>query len=228
MRYRLITMLTLTAVLAVGAFGVASASATEPDFVPASGKFPVKFTLSGGGGLWRTAHAAIECESFSGEGEITGEKAVRKVVFVRHKCFVTVAGIKVECSNNSEQTLITSELLKGEPGYITPGVKGLEAVGLKLEGETGSVFAKFSCKRGGVEEKWTISSPLVGIATPINTLNNKFKLIYQTTGAVETPNTFEGATKQQLSSSLNGEPFELFGVEQEPTLTTAENVTLKG
>jgi hypothetical protein len=132
------------AVSAMWAVAAASASAAAPEFAPESGTFPINFTsTSGASTLETTGGETVTCESSTGEGSITGEKA-SKVKFHFKGCTSTFFGLPVSCkSSGAEAKEIVTKELSGELG-ISSADKTKVVNDLKGEGE-GQVVAEFEC-----------------------------------------------------------------------------------
>jgi hypothetical protein len=127
----LLTVLTTAmalALLALGAFGSASASAAPPEISPApTGSESVSFSGSAGETDFNNGLQIVKCATSSMSGEFTTSQEVKaKISFQK-------------CEALSGTGLEQTELLKGKLGYIN---KATKEAGLLLEPASGEVFAK--------------------------------------------------------------------------------------
>ncbi len=167
--------LALVAAFALGAVAASGASAAEPEILSCqkvaagTGAFEdakcsklggtkefelkelvkKKFTSTSGAGELKAAGQTVKCAADTNTGEISGTKAVVKVVVKFTKCKLGAAECK-SAGANPEEIVTTS--LKGRLGYLEKAKSG--KVGLELEPEVaGGPFATFKC--GLVETKVT-------------------------------------------------------------------------
>jgi hypothetical protein len=219
------------ALSAVFVFGVVvtSASASQPKFEYESGQFPVSFAGSGGAGKLETVAEGtkvrkVNCNSNTSTGELSSATTVSNIVVKFKECTTTgPIGEKMSCGE------IVTTKLKGKLYYLTAGSS---EVGVDLEPESGTEFAKFVCKNIFVTETLTVTGSVVGKLTPVNTLANKFTLTFSQKAGHQEPEGYLAAvgcafTKDVLSTTGSGS--DVFGpiqsgVEGVETITTAENV----
>jgi hypothetical protein len=162
-RLRFIT-LALVAAFAISAVAAGAAAAEKPEWrkggVTLTGK--VKFTAkSGAGVLETTSGTKVECLKDEATGEIEGPNKAVNVVVKYTGC--TAGGFP--CNKVEE---IKTEKTKGTLVYLKAAKK--TPVGLLLEPETGTVFAKFEC----IFTKHTVEGSVICEAKPLN--------VQQTTG----------------------------------------------
>ena len=112
------------AVFAVSAVAASAASAAAPEFKPAKGTFPVKFTSTSGTSTLRGTGVAIVCTSDSNEGQITTAKTVTKLVVK------SGTSCKVHSKGNvNEEEIVTNEL----EGKLSPVAKAEAASEVGLD-----------------------------------------------------------------------------------------------
>lgn len=192
------TVLAAIAVLALGAFASASASAALPEFVPANGKFPVKFT-AGGTEMWlESSNHRITCTSEATIGEITGPKTVKATVYYK-SCMETP--FKQACWNGeSSAKQITTAPLVGRIGYIN---KTTKQVGLQLEGEKHKEFEdpRWDAFQCGGETHISVNGEPIAPLSPVNSQLTSFSFpAHQKNGSQEI---------KKLEGGLEGYPYQL-------------------
>jgi hypothetical protein len=117
------------AVFAVSAVAASAASAAAPEFKPAKGTFPVKFTSTSGTSTLRGTGVAIVCTSDSNEGQITTAKTVTKLVVKFFGC-KSGTSCKVHSKGNvNEEEIVTNEL----EGKLSPVAKAEAASEVGLD-----------------------------------------------------------------------------------------------
>jgi hypothetical protein len=182
--------LVLVAVFAIGAITVASASAALPEFA----KTAVKFKTKGGTGELKAGTQIVQCASSeSKEAEVTGVKAVAKVVVKFKGCEKAGAG---ECkSTGAAAKEIVTTALSGEIGYLNATEK---TVGSSLKPTVGTEFVKFKC---GSELETTVTGCVMAHLTgTFNAEVEQYKLAYREVAGKQEFRGFEGATNCELTA----------------------------
>jgi hypothetical protein len=160
--------------LAINLVAVTAASAAEPEFKPGTLN---RFTgESGTGALETSGTKAVNCQTDTSVGEVTGPKTVGSVVVTFHNCSSTEnEGCTVK-STGSTLGLIVTKVLKGELGTTKEAKSG---VGLLLQPETGTEFVSLEGTCLTVSPAPVVGS-LAGEVTPVSngeTLDGKLVFI---------------------------------------------------
>jgi hypothetical protein len=203
MRRRLIGFV-LTAMIAASIVAASPASASVPEFKPASGHITGK---GGAGKLENTSGTTVECASNTSNSEITGRDTVGHVVVKYSGCKVK-AGCPVKSPGQTETNKIVINTTKGLLGTIKTGT----GVGVLFEPESGKTFVTLEAPSGcfliGTTEE--VNGSLIGEATPAN--NGKSsktgKLVFSGTGgkpAITEIALLGKATKAKLEAPFGTE-----------------------
>lgn len=157
----------LVAALAVSVVAVASASAlTTPEFwqagKPIAEGAKIKFTGTSGKTTIKTAKQAIECQTATGAGEISGPTLVTHATLKLTKCKSGAVACKSTKPLGEAEEIVTKSS-KGSLVYLK-AAKGLPA-GLHLEPEEQPV-TEFEC--GGLV-KGALKNSLICEVAPVNT-----------------------------------------------------------
>lgn len=179
------------AVCALGAFGVASASAL-PLFVSKSGIYPQGGTFSGGEAkLNTTSGHEVKCTSVL--GNYTEGLRLFTVESLYHKCTTTLFFSSAECNSPGEPKGLVLETQHAWLGYLT-NATGEKMVGLLTQPESGSVASLFECTANAFEHAHIeILGEAVGAipAAEINKLQKSFKIEFvQSSGGKQAPQNF--------------------------------------
>jgi hypothetical protein len=207
------TLGVLVAVVALGAFASASASAALPEF---RGSFPVAFTgTSNAVGFQEKAYGSYVCSRSSITGEIVGPKEVSNVVV---KFIEGCAGF---CKQSVHSGFWETKELKGRIGYLS---KKEHTVGLLLE-PVAEPIAK--CERN--TGNWKIQGSVIGRLGLVNVKRTSYKLEYGQTGGVQAVKSFEGEEATHTLQTLieGGNPLETgMEVHEGMSLTMAKEVEI--
>ena len=188
----------LTALCGLCALGGAtSASAANPEFLPASGTF---LSTSGVGQLQTSGGTKVGCTSDKDKGLISGPESVDNVLVTFHGC---KTGIFTCTSGTEPSGLITTKELSGLLGWIN---KSALTVGLDLAPTSGTEFVEFNC--AGELVKVKVRGSVIGKVTPLNTKTTSGLLTYKQSGGVQELTKFEGGAVDLLETSKNGGAFE--------------------
>ncbi len=169
-------MMVLVGVLALSGVGVASASATQPEFVNELGKEPVLKGLAIGGGqaTFTSAGSEWKCgSSESKEGKITGSHSAA-ALFILKRCSL---GNGAVCTSAGEPAgTIATKLLTGAL-YEGEGAKFVGAFWEPEGGKHTGLIAEFKCEFETL--KWT--GCVAGQVTPINKfVSSSSSFVFQT------------------------------------------------
>jgi hypothetical protein len=217
--------LCLVAVLAFATVGVASASATLPEFSKSGVKFKA---TSGAGKLLTEAGHEVSCSSDEvkeTEGEVTGAKTTKATV--RFKGCKALGLFSCQTSGAA-----SGEIISETVGLLVYTNSSKKEVAELLSPKSGTVFAKFSCE--GLETI-TVEGNVLGAATPVNTKSKSGKLVFTQSGGKQSPSEYEetaGGTKKKASLKSTGTGFEGFGPEgsgitSEDAVTFASELEIK-
>jgi hypothetical protein len=162
----------------------------------AKAKFTAKSglsTLAGAGG------AAVACNSSSVSGEYTGAKTVAATV--TFKGCKTVAGKAVCQSNGAAAGEMVASGLTGGLGFIedeqtTSGL--LVSVGVDLG--NGSTLLSAQCD--GVGEALVVKGSVIAPIAKIDAMSKTFTLTYAASAGKQSPEQFEGGSKDTLTATL--------------------------
>jgi hypothetical protein len=183
-----IIITTITTVVALSALAAGMATAAKPEFLPANGKFPVKFTSHSGPGSLKNGALAIECKSETDKGEITGTKTVTDTIDFE-KC--DALGLAMHSLGDSGETILTT--VTGELCYINEAKK---EVGLLL-----TPTAKVHIEVPAAGELILLLGSVTGALTPINVSTLEFRLLFKEVGGAQ--NLGCGEKVEALDSGVN-------------------------
>jgi hypothetical protein len=195
------------------------------EFEPAggTGKFPVKFSDTSQGAPIITASGKgfePSCGKETIVGQVANATTINKVVITLTECQLR----GVACGNVGTSTIETVPL-KGMLGYLN---RTTEEVGLKLQPESGTLWAEFICHTVG-GEKVEIEGSLIGYLNPhFNEKRSSLQPYYGASVGKQEIVGFEGgATGQQLHVNWPY-GYETLGFEKEDSLQFAagEQVTI--
>jgi hypothetical protein len=168
-------LLALVAVLAMSAVTAAAASATTPEFKPAT-----KQAFTGTGGaltMENSTGTSLACSKYTSAGEITGASAVGGLVFTLTGCKaekgVESCPLRSVGAKNSGE--IVTDALKGELGTVSTKEASTGA-GLLLEPASGKALAtieKNTCTYQGA-----IEGSVAAEVTPIKTSAKTLTLVF--------------------------------------------------
>ncbi len=186
----------------------------------AKAKFTAKSglsTLEGAGG------AAVACKSSSVAGEYTGPKTVSGSV--TFKGCKTVAGKEACQSNGAAAGEMVADGLTGGLGFIqdeqtTSGL--LVSVGVDLS--NGSTLLSAQC--GGVKETLVVNGSVIASVAKIDAMSKTFTLTYAASAGKQSPEQFEGGSKDTLTATL-GSGAEQAGLLATEKITNEESLEIK-
>jgi hypothetical protein len=222
------TLSVTAVVLAALAFAVlpGTALAGEPRIDPASGKFPLAFSMAGGHAEFRaTGEPAITCTSSSGSGQYTTATTFT-IHIVWHSCSTSFFGFPVACNSAGQPSGTTTvHIAVSHNVYLTdaktnPGVLMTPPTGGVYTTITCGGFASIEVKGNGIIGE--MSAPKCGATSKTATVS------FAATGASQ---TFKRVTATGTEYSLtattesNGSTTTAADV-GEGTITFAENATL--
>jgi hypothetical protein len=207
----------LMAILALSAVASATASATLPEFSPASG-VTLKGKAVGNAILETKSGTKVKCTGGSSGGEVTAEKTVSKVKIIFTGC--ESSGFKCKTPGAASGELVTEELT-GTLGYIS---KAGKEVGILFKPTSGTKFIEFECVGGIV--KTQVTGSVICPIKPVNTKTTKFTLLCKQTKGVQSPLKFEGLAEESLKTSINGGTPEQSGEEAEASIETSKEMTI--
>jgi hypothetical protein len=167
MRHTIKTLsVALAAVFVFGAIAAAGASASQPKAELESGAFPITFTGSGGTGVLEVLpepKRKVTCTSNTSSGNIASSTTITGAKVIFKGCTAEGPFGNVSCNTSGANSgEIKSTTLKGKLVYL---IAGSARVGMDLEPETGTEFAKFVC--GGVQEL-IVTGSVIGELTKVN------------------------------------------------------------
>lgn len=178
------------AVLALGVFGVSSASAL-PLFVSKSGKYPIHSTIHGGEGHLQTASGhEVTCSLVSGLALLGLRLSLLLLEF--HKCSTTILFSKPECNSAGAPKGLIITHNHAWLGYLT-NAAGEKMVGMLAQPEAGGIDAEFECVANSFEHvKSTVLGEVVGAipASEVNKSLSKFTTHFESTGGKQSVQTF--------------------------------------
>lgn len=204
----------------------AMASAGEPQVDPASGKFPLTFTSTGGFSELRAANEPeIKCESNSGSGKYT-TSTTGEFSLTFKGCTTSFFGFPVSCNTAGKAGEIVTNTSVFHNTYLTDAKT---TPGILVTSPTSGVFATIICGSfATIEVKGNgilghLESPKCGEKKKTATLN------FAATGSSQNFKkvTATGTTEYSLKSKTEGGSTEAAAAEQaEGTVTYAEEATL--
>lgn len=228
--------LAIVAVCLLGAVAAASASASQPKFEPESAKFPITFSAAGGASKLETVGGTdVSCTANSVTGgEITSEKAVKKIVITYTGCTAFFGFATCTTSGKTSGTIVTNAL-EGELVYIGASKNEAGIAFWPTAGKAkGTAFATFGCAGTTISVKnGTANGGVVCKITPLNTFTTTSTLACSQTKGVQNPASYWNPSgcaevKDFLESEGTGgfSPFALqqSGVQGSATVTTAAKV----
>jgi hypothetical protein len=236
----------LIAALAVSGVGVSAASAALPEFGTSSFPVAYAFTSSQATKFEVTAVGSyITCTGVSAEGRITGAKALTANFDLTNCTYEFGSGGENGCtSKGANLREIRSESLKGSLVYIAKASKEVGIVFNPYEKakEIGKelpppppTFATFVCGEGrSIKYTMTLRNGVIVPVTSLNTLTKSYKLKFAVSGGLQVPATYENASGEKVRNLLEtdltdeGRTFYEGGMETAGTLTTANNIEVKG
>lgn len=216
-RFMLLALGALTALALAALPAVASAA---PTVDPASGKFPLSFTSTGGASELRTEGAnPVKCLSNHGTGKYTSG-TTGEITLTFTGC--SFEGITCTTSGQTSGTIKTGTSVFHNvylnSAKTTPGVL--------ITPPTGGTFATFVCGIGTITVTGNgvlghLQSPGCGVKGKTGTLN------FSATGAIQTYRQVEEAgTIYSLTTSIFGGSPKTSSMVAHGTVTTAEEYTL--
>jgi hypothetical protein len=186
--------LCLVAAFAFTALVASSAMATKAEHGELS------LVSSGGASHLGTPKATITATSNAGTGHLTSATAGTAT----SKFFnVEVETTGLKCTSAGQPTgTVETKLLSEETGWIS---KAKNEAGVDFKPASGEFLAEFSCE-GGIAAK--VRNSVIGHVTPLNTagLTTELNLIANGTGKANSPESFEGGSKDVLESELSTAP----------------------
>jgi hypothetical protein len=188
MRKLTIISLAITAVVALSAIAAGMATAAKPEFLPANGTFPVKFTSHAGPGSLKSGALEIKCQAETDKGEITGAKTVTDTIDFE-KC--AALGFAAHSLGDSGETILTT--VTGELCYINEAKK---EVGLLV-----TPTAKVHIEVPAAGALIIVLGSVTGALTPINVLTLEFRLLFKEVGGAQ--NLGCGEKVEALDSGTN-------------------------
>jgi hypothetical protein len=214
--------LCLMTVVALNAIAASTASAKLPEWL---GTFPTKFTSHGGEAILKVGSSKIRCISTNGKGEITGAKTGLELI--------TVSGCKfsgsIGCNSPGAgpEEVITSTL-NMTLGYITKSTKDIGIAINGTGGATGNLLTEIECHEGETPLLVKIRSSIIGLLTPINTLNLTFTLNFaeNATTKKQAVEKFEAEPKDTLEVALFNGVFEEGVAITEDTILTEKDLKI--
>lgn len=199
------TCLTIVAMFAMSGVTAATASAELPELVKEgkSGVELVKKNIttesSEPSKLENTREETVTCSAEKGKSVAEGVKNVKEAKVTFTGCVASIGG-KCTSSGQAEGTIVTNTM-KGRIDYIS---KSSKVVGLLLQPESGTEFAKFVC--AGFLTNYVVGS-VIGEFGPVNALTTSFSLTYAkgSSPGLQKFTKFEGeSTEHYLESTLFG------------------------
>jgi len=175
-----------------------------------------KFTSKEGATAFESVSGSkITCKSSVDTAEYVGESEDRETITfsgceaLGEKC--TTAGLPAG--------EIQTKLLRSLYGFI----KHPADVGVSLEPATGTVWAEFSCGKPFVVIRGSVIAPV----TPVSKMTKTFKETFAQTGGHQEPESFEGAAKDVLETSIAGGAYEQTGFSSTDTVKNEEKLELR-
>jgi len=163
---------------------------------------------------------AVKCTAGTATGTVDDSKQISEVL--------TFTGCEISSTNASCQSAtdpageIRTVTLAGEVGVIKAGSK--PSVGLDLAPTNGArVLAQFSCAGQAVSLSGSVIAPISSTDKP----SLSFKLAYKGKKGTQSPEGFEGASKDRLSWSIAGGGEEAIGLSAAEALVTEEPLEIK-
>ena len=221
--------LALLAVLAMGAFASAAASAvpelgrcvpvetpktgeyagahcTKPaggkggyNFIPGPGAKPKFEGTSTDVAVLEMPKLKVSCSAATFNGEYTGAKTA-SVVVTLIGCINPATGKKCQSNPAKEGEIETPGSLEGEIGFIS--VNSKRGVGLDLKRSPAIVV--FTCGEPAElpEVTATVEGSVIAQLVPLNVMREEVRLRYKTLAGKQVPEAFEGGSKDTLSVNL--------------------------
>lgn len=209
--------LALVSVCALSAIAASAASATLPEFSPASG---VKLEGTSGTGLLETvAGTKVTCTANKDSGEITAAKEVTKVHVTFTGC--TSGGFECKSTKATKNGELATEELKATLGYISAANK---EVGIDFK-PVGTKFIEFSCVGGIVEVK--VTGSVICPVTPVNKLSKTFTVACKQEKGKQKPESFEKGEPDVLVTQIALGAKEQSGEETTATVTATPEGEIK-
>jgi hypothetical protein len=153
---------------------------------------------SGGAAHLGTKEGSITSTANHGTGNLTGPTGGTARSVFEGVEFAAV-GAKCHSAGKPEGTVETFLLSEGT-GWIKKAAP--QEAGVDFKPASGSFLAEFVCGPGTVK----VHGSVIGHVTPLNTagLETKLNLVSNGTGKANSPESFEGGSKDILETNLNG------------------------
>jgi len=202
-----------------------AASAGEPRIDPASGKFPINFTMSGGHAEFRASgEPAITCTSSTGSGQFTTSTTFT-VHILWHGCSTSFFGFPVACNSAGQPSgTTTAHIPVAHLVYVTDAKT---TPGVLMTPPTSGVFTTLIC--GGFASIEVKGNGVVGeiTAPKCGSTSKTATVSFAATGASQNLKrvTATGTEYSLLAATEGGSSVAAAEV-GEGTITFAENVTL--
>jgi hypothetical protein len=180
--------------LAAAPAGATAASPVLEFAVPGSA-FPVPFAATGGEVTAELTgfETVVHCTESHGEGEITGPRsAVSNYVFTRCKTQGGADGGRKCKSPGAEEEEITSQKIESELVYLD---QARHEVAMLMNPQ-GGIYMDFECDGEAVEA----SGPFLSPVGPINQEATSFTATLSRSGAMQTPDQYEGPAREMLQA----------------------------
>jgi hypothetical protein len=198
------------------------------------GVFPITFSGSGGPAKLETVAEgmsvrAVTCGKSRTDLEINSFTEFKRVRKIFKECTTKGPFGNVSCTGGEAAGAgeIVTNLLKARFVYIKAGSN---EVGLTLEPEGATPFAKFTC--GGIQTL-SVSGSVVGKLTPVNTPTNTYTLTFTQSAGIQSPEGYlvpEGCAFTKDALTMTGSGFESFtsqaGLDSSETLTVSKNMVV--
>jgi hypothetical protein len=220
-----IMLLALAAISALCALP-SVASAGSPLIDPASGKFPLSFTVAGGHREFRAANEpAFTCTSSSASGKFT-TATTGEITVTIHGCSTTFFGFPVSCNSVGQPS---GTIKKGTSVFHTTYVTDAKTnPGILTTPPTGGEFTTITC--GGISNMELRGNGIIGqlIAPKCGGISKTATLNFTATGSSQDLKKVTATGTEyslNVTTESNGSTVAAAEV-TETTVTYAENTTL--
>ena len=141
--------------------------------------------------------STIVCAHTYDEGEFTGPKTAGNIIAKFTGCKAS----NQPCQNGATTGEITTNLLKGEVGYIS---KSAKTVGVDIKAQSGEVLAEFQCglPPAAILRLRTTGS-LIGKATPVDAWSETATINFEQVGGKQDIKELEGFTEPDFLITYN-------------------------
>ena len=222
--------LSVIAVLAFAAFCAASASASQPIFIPEGFEYPVPFEGGGGAGVLETVEGTtVYCETNSNTGGEIVDSTITQGSTVTFEGCTALGIFNCTSAGQSSGTIVTNEV-EGELVYTGEYPDEASVLLRPEDPEDNGVFAEFPCFLLSV----TVEGSVLGDIAPTNEFTTEHTLWFSQTEGVQESGTefwdpdacFEpvSAFLESEGSGFGGWSNQQSGIEGSVTLTTEEPV----